>query len=123
MQQALRQALPIVAAAYGEKFGVKVLVLGWGPLLCSRKIDPQLHAVKQAALRYDLLGWHLRVHNACPGCHPLGCAVFNETSTTVRVAMLKLPIHHVGNGLESAMRMVWCAFGLTGGVFNSAHMV
>ena len=74
---------PILRGQQDELVGLDVLVLRRGPLLRLRKVDPQLHAVEKAALHHDLLGRHLRVHDARPGRHPLGRAVCNETSTAV----------------------------------------
>jgi hypothetical protein len=92
-------------------------------LVALRQIDPQLKAVHPAALTLEVFRWHLGMHHASAGSHPLHVARPQTAGVAVRVTMLHLARDHVGNGLEAAMRMVGSALGLARREFHRPHLV
>ena len=63
------------------------------------------------------------MQHARTGRHPLGCAVLDHAATTVRILVLEAPVHDVGDGLETAMRVPVGALRLARGVVDGAHLV
>ncbi len=79
-----------------------VLVLGRRHLHRRRQVDPELKAPHEAVL----LPRHLGVDDATTGRHPLDAARAEKTGIPLVVAVFHRPRQHIGDGFETAMRMV-----------------
>ncbi|MNN23309.1 hypothetical protein D3C81_1367020 [compost metagenome] len=73
-----------------------------GHLVRGRQVQPELEAFHAAVF---LLG-HFRVHHAGAGHHPLGAAVLQQPFVAGAVAMAHAASQHVGDGLETAVRVI-----------------
>jgi hypothetical protein len=101
----------------------QVLVARLNPLLGAGQVDPQLQAVEQAAAHDEVLGRGLDVQDPLPGRHPLRPAVADEPAAAHRVVVLQKAVHHVGHGLEAAVRVPGRALRLARSVVDLAHLV
>ena len=88
MQQALRQALPIVAAAYGEKFGVKVLVQGPDAYTDGKSIV--IPAAHPDDPRYQQVAWGYLAHEAAHIRHTEFEVVARTVGKPLRRALLNI---------------------------------
>jgi len=113
----------VVGGEHLESLRRDVLVPRWVPLIRRRQVHPELDAVEQAAGRHEVLGRHLRVHDAGARRHPLRRAIGDDAAAAVRVAVADLAVEHVRDGLEPAMRVVGRALGLARRVLDGAHVV
>ena len=87
---------------------------GSARLSLARQVHPELHAVRQAAVAQHLLGRHLGVHETGARGHPLRVAAADHTAAAVGIAVLDLAVDQVGDGLETAVRMIGRAQRLAG---------
>lgn len=88
MQQALRQALPIVAAAYGEKFGVEVLVQGPDAYTDGKQIV--IPAAHPDDPRYQQVAWGYLAHEAAHIRHTDFNVVASTAGNPLRRALLNI---------------------------------
>ena len=101
----------------------QVLVARRRPLLVARQVHPELDPVEQAAAGDEPLRRLLDVEDAGAGRHPLGVAVRDRAAAAVRVLVLERAVHHVGHGLEAAVRVPRRALRLARRVVDLAHLV
>ena len=90
------------AGPFGDLPGRDVAVAGGLHLVGSGQVEPKLKALHQAFL---LLG-QLAVDHAPAGGHPLHPAVAEQALVAGRVAVPQAAGDHVGDGLETPVRMV-----------------
>jgi len=79
--------------------------------------------VEESAARDQRLGRPLDVEDPGAGRHPLRRTVGNQAPAAGRVLVLKGSVDHVGDGLESAMRVPGGTLRFPGAVFHLAHLV
>jgi hypothetical protein len=79
--------------------------------------------VKEPALRHKDLGRLLDVLNAGARGHPLRRAVGDEAAAARGVLVLERAIDHVGDGLESTMRVPGRPLCLAGRILDGAHVI
>ncbi len=70
--------------------------------------------MQNAAALFERLLWHLGVDYSRASCHPLDIARAEQAGVAFRVAVLHIPIEQISDCLKSAVRMIWCTFGLSG---------
>ena len=88
-----------------------------------RQVDPQLHAVRRAAVTERPLARDLVVQDPAAGGHPLRVALGDEAAAAVRVVVGDLPVEHVRDGLEPAVRVPRRALGLVRPVLHRPELV
>ena len=81
--------------------GLNVAIARGLHLLFRRQVDPEL---KSAHAAFFLLR-HFRMNDAAAGGHPLHAAALEIARVTEMILMAKVPVEHVGHGLEAAVRM------------------
>src|SRR5207244_4861595 len=88
--------------ALRDFLGVNVLIARIGHLEAARQIRPQLEAVHPAVL---VALRHLLVQNAAAGGHPLHVARTHAAAIAKAVAVLDATAQHIGDRLDTTMRM------------------
>lgn len=88
MNHPLKNALPIVAAAYGEKFGVKVLIQGQDAFTDGHSIV--IPAANPDDPRFQQLAWGYLAHEAAHIRHTYFDMVMKAASKPIRKALLNI---------------------------------
>ena len=100
-----QQGATIGRADQGHLATTDVLIARRRHLHVRGEIHPQLHAVEEPALHHNFFGRSLDVQQPSTCGHPLGVAVADQATATMRILMGQGAVDHVGDGLEAAVRM------------------
>ena len=63
------------------------------------------------------------MQNSATCCHPLRCAVSNDTAATVRILVNKSSIHDVGDSFKATVWMPVSTTWFIGAVINFTHLI
>ena len=118
-----QQYASVRGCAKSDLAAAQVLVTRVHPLLRPRQVDPELHAVEEAATSDETLWRLLDVEDTPAGSHPLGVAVADRPAASVGVGVLEGPVQQVRHGLEPAVGMPGGALRFARCVLHLTHLV
>ncbi|MDQ1304562.1 MAG: hypothetical protein QG671_389 [Actinomycetota bacterium] len=93
------------------------------PFFLAWQVDPQLDSVEPSAAVDEFGGRGFDVQDSGARRHPLGGAVGDQPAAAMRILMCEPAVDHVGDRLESAVRMPVGSAGLTRFIVHLAHLV